>query len=499
MYPYNRMEEHREYGEEELIRTSDALMDMVHLYRTWQYRSLHNGGIIPGFFAAILPKFMLDNPQLFHIPEGWTAKSVVEDIYKKNAKADMIQRSKEIVLELAKANFYNEKLLYALLTTTVTEEFHTFLIKILPRLMDIDLNIERKPYLLYRSVLDVLPQVIEADDMKAMGWYVHSEEGIACLVSELAAIQDDESVFDGACGLSMLTSLAVVGTRATVFEQDAYYYPAAISRIMMLMIGKPEASVDNADTLVHFGAVLPERKCDIFLIHSPFGFRTNRSEKMEDMVTYRKDEFCSDPRNDQWLFIRRSFQAIKEDGRGIAVMNINALNRDGRQNRDTRAEMVEKGYISAVIELPAGAIGSTSTKWSIVLFDKKGGHDNVYFMDMSRKAVDYYFERNRRGSYTFDETRIGEILDDVKNSADRPGIAKTVSVQEIAEHDYRLSAGTYLQAALDLEEYLAQTVKVLETRIKAKKDFEEKASMFENTVNAYNDYRYSLDSKKGSD
>lgn len=490
MFVYNRMEEKRTYSVTVLEKTCAALHEILRMYRTWRYRRMLPGGPVISFFAAILPKFMLDNPQIFRIPENWIPEAFRSIVL----ESDRIVRSRllrSFVNDLSRANRDNEELLFQLLQYYDTDEFYDFLINVFERLDGYDFNIEKSPYLLYRAVLDTLPSLFEADDMNTSGEMYLNEE-IASLMSEFAKIRAGESVFEGACGIGVLVSIAIVATEAKARGLSAYN-TAAVARFMMLMIDKQDVIIDSRETFNDSSYIGGEKGFDLFLMKSPFGFRTDRDGISDHYARSFLDEFNTNPTNDQWLYIRQAFRMLKDYGRGVALMNINALNRGLHQYKDTRMEMALKGYISAVIELPVGSVGSSASKWSIVLFDKCGRHKDIYFLDLSRKALGRYFKRTGKGTYVLDETCIEDISRLVSCREEEAGVARIVSIQELENHDFSLSAGAYLLEDLRKEEELAQTARILLDREEAKRDYEKSAQTFDDAVKVYLKYRGALE------
>ena len=491
----DRLEAQANYSIGTLESACDALQDICRIPKSWHnHRKMHFLGNTVGFFAAILPRFMLDNPQLFILPEDETPETFMQEIYAAPKELRHVVM-RERLMFLGQLNAKREELLSDLIRESCTGAFCDFVVTVFSRLEHMDFNIERYPYLMYRAVLDVLPSLLESDDQRAMGGNYTSPE-ISSLMAELACIRSGEKVYDGACGLSILISIAIAAMDVDLYAQDIDRYAAAISRFMMLLIGKKEARVENCDTLLRYD-ITDGPKSDLFLMHPPFNLSFGHDMMTNQPSEILEDGFDSNPRNDQWLFFRRAFQAIGENGRGVALVNISALDRDSRPYKSTRVEMIRKGYISAVIELPVGTVGYSTTKWSIVLFDKCGGHKDVYFLDLSRKALNDYFAKSGKGAYTFDETRIPEILKLVSDREEKPGISRNVSTREIEKLEYRLSAGSYLLESFPEDEDLVESVKILQERDLAKKDYIEFANNFEAAIEDYYDYRRAMENESG--
>ena len=169
------------------------------------------------------------------------------------------------------------------------------------------------------------------------------------------------------------------------------------------------------------------------------------------------------------------------------MVPLSMMNRDGRQYRDTRAEMVERGFVSAVIELPTGSRIFTGTKFSIVIFERAHKHDSVYFLDLSSKGAEQYFMRNngRMELKYGDSEKIAAL---VRSRQEIEGVSRNISVKEIADNDYRLSIGSYIQDTTQQEEALRAGVASWERRETLRKEFLKADEELEELLKDYNGY-----------
>ena len=489
MHVYERIHEKKDYEDGIVLKACDAVEAIFQLHKSWEYRQLSTGGIAVSVILALAPKFMLDNPEMFRIPEGMDTKEIEKRFLCESpeSNADFMMA---LLHQLGQANFQNEKVLFSFLRTAEEKEYAKFMAHAYSYMTGQDFNVIRHPYLLYEAVMEILPDMIRYEGKSSAEQY--TEFGIDNLMAELADIKDGDKLYDGACGFGVLMSVALAETRAQAYMQDCYFYPAAVARMLMLMIGRPDAEVSVADTLVSPSISGNYGPFDKFLTHPPFGFRTTNSDKFLEMTQYSDRLFNTDVRNDQWLFIRQALNLLNDRGSGVALMNVAALNRDGRQYRDTRAEMIMRGYIRAVIELPVGVIGGSNTKWSIVLFDKAQRHDEIYLLDLSRKNVYLNFNRNG-GRLEIDEEGIGDIAACVHDRTIIEGMSGVFSTKEIADHDYRLSVGTYIQDKSKQEEFLAESVKLWEKREVLKSAYEAADKELEDLISQYNAYKNTME------
>jgi len=315
---------------------------------------------------------------------------------------------------------------------------------------------------------------------------------IGDLMSEFLGIYSGDKVYDNACGMGILATVATVSTGAIPYVQDVVFQYAAVTHVLLLMIGKTEGLVGIGDSILDASIRGNDGPFDKFLIDAPFGIKTTEFRDLRESPTMKRRtqwgvEFFTDPRNDQWIFIRQAFKVLSEDGAGAALVNLSMLNRDGRQYRDTRAHMIERGLVSAVIELPAGSRFYSSGKWSIVIFDRMHKHDSIFLLDLSAKEADQYFIRNKgRVELKYgDSEKIAAI---VKSRQEIEGVSKIVDVSEVAKNDYRLSIGGYIRVATNQEEALRVAAASWKRREELKKEFHRADEDLERLLGEYNGY-----------
>lgn len=487
MWYFDRMENEKSFDRKtEYFPALDAIRSLVDAQRKWNFRN-KLGSEVAGVLLAITPKFMLDNPEIFIVPDDLDAHQI------RNQIMQGVVRNREIlndvIRRLAEANFGNDKILYSFLREAEEPEFSEFLGYAFMALDGQDFNILRHPTLLYRAFIANVDRMIQRSGK--FGGESYTEPWIADLMANVVGIGDGDKLYDNACGMGILASVATVSTGATPYVQDVVFQNAAVAHMLLIMAGKQRAVVGVGDSMLDPTIQGNYGPFDKFLIEGPVGIKTTEFRELPGYAFrhrgYGGEIFGTDPRNDQWVFIRQAFKVLAPDGAGAALVPLSMMNRDGRQYRDTRAEMVERGLVSAVIELPIGSRAFTGTKFSIVVFDRSQKHDSVYLLDLSSKGAEQYFMRNNGKP----ELKYGDsekISDLVKSRQEIEGLSRIVSIEEIARNDYRLSIGSYIQDTTKREEALRAAVASWERRETLRKEFQKADQELEDLIQSYNGY-----------
>ena len=487
MWYFDRMENEKSFDRKtEYFPALDAIRSIADAQRKWNFRN-KLGNEVAGVLLAITPKFMLDNPEIFTIPDGLDAHQI------RNQIVHGVERNREILNDaihrLAEANFRHDKILFSFLREAEDQEFTELLGYAFMALDGQDFNIIRHPTLLFRAFIANADRMIQRSGKS--GGECYTEPWIADLMSNLVDIADGDKLYDNACGMGIMASIATVSTGATPYVQDVVFQYAAVAQVLLLMAGKIDAVVGVGDSMLDPSIEGNRGPFDKFLIEAPIGIKTTEFRELPGYTTqrgtYREEVFGTDPRNDQWVFIRQAFKVLSPEGSGAALVPLSMMNRDGRQYRDTRAEMVERGFVSAVIELPTGSRIFTGTKFSIVIFERAHKQDSVYFLDLSSKGAEQYFMRNngRMELKYGDSEKIAAL---VRSRQEIEGVSRNISVKEIADNDYRLSIGSYIQDTTQQEEALRAGVASWERRETLRKEFLKADEELEELLKDYNGY-----------
>ena len=467
------------------IEAAQAFQEIFRLQKTWKYRMVSPGGMLPGLLMPLLPKFVLDNKEDFEIPDDLA--SGIDELmrgYGRKESGFIIAIMNQFVAYLDHWMGLQNRLIASIYMQQEGENFFSFLNESFYILSRLDLNMHRHPYAAYEALLEVIEDITRYEGRKS-GELI-SERSISNLMCELVEIRDGDLVYDGACGYGISMSLAVAATDAVPYMQDYSSDCTAVASILMLFAGKKEAVIHCGDTTVKPLTAEVDVYFDRFITHPPF---LNYSTEVEQRSEYQRSrDFLYSgmvPPNDRWLFVRNALARLKDDGVGVALVPISVLSRESDAYALTRKHLVWDGFIDSVIELPTGVVGSINTKWSILVFRKDAQRESIYMLDLSRKNVYSYFEKED-AMLVLRDGAADEIVSCVKKHTEIDGMARMVSRDEITQKYYRLSIGSYIVATTNREAAVANSAGLWEERERLEKEYERINCEFEETIKRYN-------------
>jgi type I restriction enzyme M protein len=163
----------------------------------------------------------------------------------------------------------------------------------------------------------------------------------------------------------------------------------------------------------------------------------------------------SDVLESESLAIRHSIAHLKKDGEALLLVPMGMLFKGGRLG-ELRKQMVENGYISSIIELPAGIIPSTgvATAFVSVQLDKK--NDSIYMVNTKD-----YFEREKRDFIISDE-KLSELVDNLKTRRCIENVSAIVGVDDLAKNEYNLCTSQYVISNPEDNIVIEDTKKLME-------------------------------------
>ncbi|AHM55766.1 type I restriction-modification system M subunit [Peptoclostridium acidaminophilum DSM 3953] len=237
-----------------------------------------------------------------------------------------------------------------------------------------------------------------------------------------------------------------------VLAQDIDRTCAAVTIMMLTMAGCLNSTVLCGDTIINpLTTVLNnERTFDCVISSPPFGLKRSvkdanfESGQQADAYEYGLEfKLTGD-----LTFSRHLIASLRKDGIGVIQVPMGALFRGGMEEK-VRANMIRDNYIDAIIELPAGIVAATSIKTALIVFKKDRKEKDIYMLDASREAAKDFIESNGRASVRITDYGVREIQRMVKSREVIEGLSTIITQKELAENNYNLSVGAYLQKSIE--------------------------------------------------
>lgn len=255
-------------------------------------------------------------------------------------------------------------------------------------------------------------------------------DSLCMCANEILEIKNDDKVLDLCFGLGrFLLNSYKENDQASYFgiEKNAQYITAIklINSVLGLGLELRQENVLAAD--------FTNNKYDKVFSNFPFGVRIQnikeeflKNKKLMGLERYIKNSGTAD-----WIYNAKVMEALKDNGRAVSIVASGAL--FNISDSKIRSFFVEKGYIEAVIALPARLFTMTGISTNIIILS----HNNKCI-----KMVDGtdLFKRGRRFN-ELEKIHIDKILDALNNETK---ISKVVTIEDLEKQDYVLDPKRYV-------------------------------------------------------
>jgi type I restriction enzyme M protein len=230
----------------------------------------------------------------------------------------------------------------------------------------------------------------------------------------------------------------------------------SICKMNMLLHGISHADIRNADTLAdprHMDDNGELRRFDRVLANPPFSQNYARTKSKDDGSGAKKKEPIAFPgRFAVWMpekgkkadlmFVQHMLAVLKADGRLATVMPHGVLFRGGEE-REARQHFIDRGYLEAIIGLPANLFYGTGIPACILVLNKAGARDrdHVLFINADREYREGKAQNHLRAE------DVDKIVHAYREGKDIPAYARRVPVSEIKAEDYNCNIRRYVDNA----------------------------------------------------
>lgn len=284
---------------------------------------------------------------------------------------------------------------------------------------------------------------------KAGEFYTPAE--VVRVITEILAPEPGMSVYDPTCGSGGM----LIQTRDYVREcggdprdltlsgQESIGTTWSICKMNMLLHEIAHADIKQEDTLRK-----PQHKAD------------NNELKRFDRVAanppfsqnYIKKDIEYPGRFAVWLpekgkkadlmFVQHMIAVLKSDGKMATVMPHGVLFRGGEE-KEARKYFIERGWLEAVIGLPAGLFYGTGIPACVLVMNKKGAADrkHVFFINADRE-----YREGKAQNFLRPED-ISKIVHVYHQRQTVDGYARLVPVKEIEDEDWNCNIRRYVDNA----------------------------------------------------
>ncbi len=255
----------------------------------------------------------------------------------------------------------------------------------------------------------------------------------------------DDTVYDPACGSGSL--LLKVNDEAphglSIYGQEMDVSTAALARMNMILHGAETADIWQGNTLAdpHWkekdGSL---KRFDYVVANPPFSYKSWSNGLDPEHDPYNRFKYGIPPaKNGDYAWLLHIIASLKSTGKAAVILPHGVLFRGGAEG-EIRRNLIRRGYIEAIIGLPANLFYGTGIPACIIVVDKKHAADrNGIFMIDASEGYRKDGNKNR-----LRERDIHRIVDTFRKGETVERYARLVPMEEIEENEYNLNIPRYI-------------------------------------------------------
>ncbi len=279
---------------------------------------------------------------------------------------------------------------------------------------------------------------------KKGGEFYTPNEVVQLLVAMLAPPADAE-IYDPTCGSGgmLIENKNYVearygdASRLSFYGQELSGTTWSLCKMNMLFHDIYDATILQGDTIanpqhVENGEL---KRFDIVIANPPFSANYSDIKNHRDRFHY----WMPKKKKADFMFVQHMISVLKANGRMAVVMPHGVLFR-GSEEKNMRQWLVERGYLEAVVGLPAGLFYGTGIPASVLVINKKdaGQREKVLFINADRE---YKEGKNQNKLRPEDIAKISYIY---QAREELDGYSRNVDREELAREDYNFNIRRYV-------------------------------------------------------
>ena len=266
-----------------------------------------------------------------------------------------------------------------------------------------------------------------------------------------------QTIYDPTCGSGSLLLKAHAEAKAgsgfdlAVYGQEKDNATAVLARMNMILHNCPTAEIAPADSTMSHPAFKDERNAsqlktfDFVVANPPFSSKNWSTGVKPLNDEYKRFEYGVPPaKNGDYAFLLHILASLKATGKGAVILPHGVLFRGGSEG-EIRKEIINRGFIKAIVGLPANLFYGTGIPAVIVVLDKEGAaaRTGIFMIDAS-KGFTKDGPKNR-----LRDRDIHKIVETLTQGFEIDGYSRLVPVSEIVDpkNDYNLNLPRYIDSS----------------------------------------------------
>ena len=281
-------------------------------------------------------------------------------------------------------------------------------------------------------------------------FYTPSE--VSRVMAQIIGIKQAETspkttVYDPACGSgSLLLKVGdEAGTKVALYGQEKDTATSGLARMNMILHDNPLAIVAQGNTLTDpkFKDKGILKQFDYVVANPPFSDKrwSTGLDPLKDPHERFKAFGIPPAKQGDYAYLLHIVRSLKSSGTGACILPHGVLFRSNAE-AEIRKTLIRKGYIKAIIGLPANLFYGTTIPACIVVVDKRdaAARKGVFMIDASQGFIKDG-PKNRLRSQD-----IHKVVDAFAKTATIPGYSRLVPVEEIEKNEFNLNLPRYIDS-----------------------------------------------------
>lgn len=229
----------------------------------------------------------------------------------------------------------------------------------------------------------------------------------------------------------------------SLFGQESIGTTWSICKMNMLLHGIQHADIRQEDTIrrpQHKDDKGELKRYDRVLANPPFS--QNYIRKEVEFPGRFQVWMPEKGKKADLMFVQHMLAVLKTDGKMATIMPHGVLFRGGEE-KEARKLFIGRGWLEAVIGLPAGLFYGTGIPACVLVFNKKGAakRDHVFFINADRE-----YREGKAQNYLRPED-VSKVVHIYRTMAEVPGYARPVPRAEIEAEDFNCNIRRYVDNA----------------------------------------------------
>lgn len=256
-----------------------------------------------------------------------------------------------------------------------------------------------------------------------------------------------QTVYDPTCGSGslLLKAADAANVELTIYGQEFDIATRGLAKMNMIMHGREDAEIAQGDVIADPQFKASEtaiQAFDFVVANPPFSTKAWGSGLTANNRFARFDIGMPPEKNGDFAFLLHILASMKATGSGAVILPHGVLFR-GNKEAELREKILKRGYVKAVIGLPANLFYGTGIPAAIIVLDKSGACERrpVFMIDASRGFIKDGNKNRLR------ERDIHKITDAYTRQLEIKGYSRLVSYADILRNDFNLNIPRYIDGS----------------------------------------------------